>query len=292
VQPLAGLDVEKARGDVLQPETLREAFAGADVVFHLAARISIEGDPDGQVRAINVEGTRNVVEACLGVGVQRLIHFSSFHAFEQAPFDEELTEDRPPVSESAFPYDRSKVEGEREVLAGIERGLPAVILNPTAIMGPQDHGPSLMGEALLDLYGGKLPALVPGGSDWVDVRDVAAAAVASVELGRSGERYLLSGCWTTVAELAALVEKIAGAKAPRVTTPLWLARAGVPVMRLFSRVSGARPLYTHESLDRLVRSSRKVSHAKASRELGFEPRPLETTLDDTYHWFRSVGRLA
>jgi dihydroflavonol-4-reductase len=292
MQPLAGLDVEKAQGDVLQPETLREAFEGADVVFHLAARISIEGDPDGQVRAINVEGTRNVVEACLGAGVQRLIHFSSFHAFEQAPFDQELTEDRPPVSESAFPYDRSKVEGEREVLAGIEQGLPAVILNPTAIMGPYDYGPSLMGEALLDLYGGKLPAMVPGGSDWVDVRDVAAAAIASVERGRSGERYLLSGRWTTVAELASLAAQMTGRRAPRLTTPLWLARAGVPVMHLFGRVSGKRPLYTHESLDRLVRSSRSVSHAKASRELGFEPRPLETTLEDTYHWFRSVGRIA
>ncbi len=244
------------------------------------------------VEKVHVEGTRNVVDACLGAGVQRLVHFSSFHAFEQAPFDEELTEDRPPVSESGFAYDRSKVEGEREVLTGVERGLPAVILNPTAIMGPHDYGPSLMGEALLDLYGGKLPALVPGGSDWVDVRDVAAAAVASVDRGRSGQRYLLSGCWTTVTELAALVEKITGAKPPRITTPLWLARAGVPLMRLFSRVTGVRPLYTHESLDRLVRSSRKVSHAKASRELGFEPRPLEMTLEDTYHWFRSTGRLA
>jgi dihydroflavonol-4-reductase len=289
---LDGVDVERVTGDVLQIETLRDALDGVEVVFHLAARISIDGDPDGQVHAVNVEGTRNVVAACLDAGVRRFIHFSSFHAFTQAPFDEELTEDRSPVGPTAFAYDRSKAAGEREVLAGVERGLPAVILNPTAIIGPHDHRPSLMGEVLLDLYHGRLPSLVPGGSDWVDVRDVCDAAVAGVERGTPGERYLLGGGWTTVRELATLVESITGRKGPRFTTPLWLARAGVPFARLHSRLSGRRPLYTIESLDRLVRSSRCVSHAKAARDLGFAPRPLRATLEDAYAWFEAAGRLA
>lgn len=289
---LDGVELERVQGDVLRPETLLEVFDAADVVFHLAARISIEGDPDGRVWAVNVEGTRNVVEGCLRARVGRLIHFSSFHAFAQAPYDEELTEERPRVGSSSFPYDRSKAEAELAVMAGIERGLSAVILNPTAIIGPHDYRPSLMGEVLLDLYHGRLPSLVPGGSDWVDVRDVCDAALASVERGRVGERYLLGGGWTAVGELAALAESITGRKAPRLTTPLWLARAGVPFVKLHSRWSGTRPLYTHESLDRLVRSSRCVSHAKASRDLGFEPHPLRTTLEDAYAWFGAAGRLA
>ena len=232
---LDGMDLERVPGDVLRTETLLDAADGADVAFHLAARISIDGDPDGQVRAVNVEGTRNVVTACLRAGVRRLVHFSSFHALTQAPFDDELTEDRPPVGPSAFPYDRSKAAGEREVLAGIERGLPAVILNPTAIIGPHDYRPSLMGEVLLDLYHGRLPSLVPGGSDWVDVRDVCDAAVSAAERGTPGERYLLGGGWTTVGELAALAESITARKGPRLTSPLWLARAGVPFVKLHSR---------------------------------------------------------
>lgn len=288
---LDGVDVERAPGDVLRPETLRDAAQGADVAFHLAARISIDGDPDGKVRAVNVDGTRNVVAACLEARVRRFIHFSSFHAFRQAPFDQELTEDRPPVDSSAFPYDRSKAAGEREVLAAVERGLQAMILNPTAIIGPHDYRPSLMGEVLLDLYHGRLPSLVPGGSDWVDVRDVCDAAIAGVEQGRPGERYLLGGGWASVADLAAMAESITGRKGPRFTTPLWLARAGVPFARLHSRLTGKRPLYTHESLDRLVRSSRRVSHAKAARELGFAPRPLRTTLEDSYAWLDAAGRL-
>jgi dihydroflavonol-4-reductase len=288
---LDGVELERAEGDVLKVETLRAAVDGVDVAFHLAARISIDGDRDGQVHAVNVEGTRNVVAACLSAGVDRLVHCSSFHAFTQAPFDEELTEERPRVGSSAFPYDRSKVAGEREVMAGIERGLPAVILNPTAILGPHDYKPSLMGEVLLDLYHGRLPSLVPGGSDWVDVRDVCDAAVSALEHGTPGERYLLGGGWTTVGELAAVAESITGRKRPRLTTPLWLARAGVPFAKLHSRLTGRRPLYTQESLDRLVRSSRCVSHAKATRDLGFNPRALRTTLEDAYAWFATVGRL-
>ncbi len=286
-----GLEVTRASADVLEPRTLEPAFAGADAVIHTAGRISIEGDPDGSVRAVNVDGTRNVVRAALAAGVGRLVHFSSFHAFRQAPYDEPLTEARPPVGADGFPYDRSKAAGEREVLTGVERGLPAVILNPTAILGPHDHKPSLMGRVLLDLARGALPALVPGGSDWVDVRDVAGAAAAALERGRPGERYLLSGRWTSVAELAALAEAITGTPRPRLAVPLWLARIGVPFARLQARVAGTRPLYTHESLDRLVRSSRVVSHEKARRELGFDPRPLEETLADSYAWFRAAGAL-
>lgn len=288
---LDGVEVERVPGDVLRPETLGAAVDGVDVAFHLAARISIDGDRDGQVRAVNVEGTRNVVTACLREGVERLVHCSSFHAFAQAPYEEELTEERPPVAPSGFPYDCSKAAGEREVMAGMERGLPAVILNPTAIVGPHDYRPSLMGEVLLDLYHGRLPSLVPGGSDWVDVRDVCDAAVSAVEHGTPGDRYLLGGGWTTVGELAALAESITGRKRPRLTTPLWLARAGIPFARLHSRLSGKRPLYTQESLARLVRSSRFVSRAKATRDLGFQPRPLRTTLEDAYAWFATAGKL-
>src|SRR5205085_2170560 len=135
--------VEQVLADVLHPHSLQAAIAGADVVFHLAARISVLGDPGGWVRRVNVEGTRNVVNACLAAGVRRLVHFSSVHALSPHPREDIVDEDRPLYDEErAFPYERSKAMGEREVIEGVARGLDAVIINPTALLGPHDFGPS------------------------------------------------------------------------------------------------------------------------------------------------------
>ncbi len=286
---LEGLPIECVEGDVRDPVSLEGLVRGVDAVIHLAGRISIDGDPDGMVWRTNVEGPRNVAAACLSAGVRRLVHMSSFHAFRQEPIDEPLTEHRDRVGGDAWPYDRSKAAGELELERAVTQGLEVVILNPTAILGPHDYGPSLLGRALLDMIRGRTPALVPGGSDWVDVRDVAEAAVAALDRGGAGERYLLGGRWTTLATLARLVEEASGRPAPRLQVPGWIARAGVPLERWRARARGRPPLYTRQSLHALARSSRDVRHDKAARELGFRPRPLEETVRDTCAWFAERG---
>lgn len=290
-RPLEGLDVELVSADVLDRDSLERAFRGGDAVIHLAGRISIVGDPDGSVWRTNVEGVRNVVDACLGTGVPKLVHMSSFHAFRQDPFDEPLRETRPPVGATGYVYDRSKAAGEREVERGVEAGLDAVILNPTAIIGPFDFRPSLMGSALLDMYHGRTPALVPGGSDWVDVRDVAGATVAALERGGGGERHLLSGRWTTLRAFADLVADTTGRPAPRWTVPAGLLRGALPFVQGWARLSGGSPLYTRQSLDALSASSRDVRHDRARESLGFAPRPLESTVAETFEWYGSMGWL-
>ncbi|MDH3732122.1 MAG: NAD-dependent epimerase/dehydratase family protein [Gemmatimonadota bacterium] len=289
--PLAGLDLERREGDVLDPASLDAAFLGARAVIHLAARISIDGDPDGSVWRTNVEGPRNVVDACMRAGVERLVHVSSFHAFRQDPIDRPLTEERSRVGADGYVYDRSKAAGEREIDRGVAAGLEAVILNPTGIIGPFDFGPSLMGSAILDMYHGRMPALVPGGSDWVDVRDVAGAAIAALGRGDAGDRHLLSGGWTSLRDLAALVSRAAGRRPPRATVPGLVLRAGLPLVRIAARAGGVSPVYTRQSLDALTRSSRDVRHDRASRTLDFAPRPLEETLADALEWYGSVGML-
>jgi dihydroflavonol-4-reductase len=156
------------------------------------------------------------------------------------------------------------------------------------VLGPWDYKPSPLGEALLGLASGRLPALVEGGFDWVDARDVVAGAIAAEERGRTGERYLLSGRWLPMVELAGLVEEITGVRKPRFTCPMWMARAGAPVVECFCKVIGARPLYTSASLAAL-RSNRHVSHDKASRELGYSPRTLRETIVDTLRWHEEQG---
>jgi len=288
---IEGLDVERVRGDVFDPASLRAAFDGAEVVYHLAAKVSIEGDPDGIVHRTNVEGPRNVAAACLDARVKRLVHFSSIHAFVQRPFDELLDEDRPLVEDPReMAYDRSKAAGQREVLDAVRRGLDAVIVHPTAILGPFDFKPSPVGQVLLDLYHRRLPALVAGGFDWVDVRDVVAGAMAAEQRGRTGRNYLLSGEWKSVAELAALAEEVTGVRPPRFVAPFWLARLGVPFLTAFARVTGRRPLYTSDSLHALE-SNRRISCDRAVAELGYTHRPLRETIADAYAWFREAGIL-
>jgi len=288
---LAGLDVECVAGDVLDPATLREAFRGASTVFHLAALISIDGDRHGLVTATNVDGARHAAEAALACGVQRLVHCSSIHAFVQCGPSATVVESAPrALGARRAAYDRSKALGEQAVREVVARGLDAVIVHPTAVIGPHDYKPSRMGRLLLDLYARRLPALVPGGFDWVDVRDVAAGLLRAAEWGRGGESYLLSGRYVTLAGLARLVTDVTGVPTPRLSTPSWLARLAAPFSTAFGRVRGREPLFTVESLEVLAVGTR-VDCDKARRELGYSARDLRATLHDTYAWFAEAGRI-
>jgi dihydroflavonol-4-reductase len=289
--PLKELNVEVVNGDVCDIESLNRAFYGVDSVYHLAARISIVQNNWSVLEKINVTGTRNVIEACLKSGVRRLIHFSSIHALEQKPMNCPVDESRPLVKSSNYPpYDRSKAAGDEEILRGIEKGLDAIIINPTAIAGPYDYQLSLFGEALLALANGRLPALVKGGFDWVDARDVAEGAIQAEVRAVTGSRYLLSGHWASVSEIANLVAEISGIPVPKFVCPLWLASASAPLAVATARLLKQRPLFTPDSI-RALHSNRNVNHEKATRELGYTPRPLRQTIEDTLRWFAINGKL-
>jgi dihydroflavonol-4-reductase len=289
---LEGLDVEIVDGDVLDRESLRRAFDGADLVYHLAGVISITGDPKGTVRAVNVDGAENVARAALACGVRRMVHCSSVHAFDmRSPGLIDETSPRVPDDHRIHAaYDRSKAEGERRVRAVIDEGLDAVVVHPSGVMGPFDFEPSRMGRFFLMLYRRTLPALVSGGFDFVDVRDVVGGIIAAAGQGGRGESYLLSGHHRQVAEIAAEAEAVTGRRPPRLTVPMWLARTGTPVMRLVAAVTRAEALYTPESLETLRRPVR-VDNAKAKRELGFDPRPISDTVRDVYRWFAEQGTI-
>jgi dihydroflavonol-4-reductase len=290
-QAVDGLDIERFQGDVRDLESLCRAFQGADVVYHLAACISLSMADWPMLEAINVTGTRNVVEACLRTGVRRLVHFSSIHALVQEPLTIPVDESRPLVESRHYPpYDRSKAAAEREVRRGIENGLDAIIIYPTAIIGPYDYQLSYFGEALLAMAQRRLPALVTGGFDWVDVRDVVAGAMLAEEKAPAGASYLLSGHWVSMCDIAAMVKEITGVATSRMVCPLWLARIGAPFIKVISQLNGKRPLYTSVSL-RALKSNRHISHERATRELGYEPRPFRETLVDTLRWFEENGQL-
>jgi dihydroflavonol-4-reductase len=285
------LDLERISGDVLDEQSLIRAFADVDIVFHLAGRISIVTWDSKQVQAVNITGVQNVINACLASGAKRLVHTSSFHAYKQKPLDKPLDETRPLLDAGSYPpYNHSKAEGEKMVRAAIDRGLDAVIINPAGMLGPNDFKPSHFGKTILSMAKGKLSALVHAGLNWVDTRDVADGMINACEHARAGEKYILSGRWAKLEDITKQVSNSTGANAPRTVLPMWVAKSVAPMQAFSDRIVRRPPMFTPIAMEELE-SNPVISHEKASKELGYQPRALEQTIADTIDWFRSYGLL-
>lgn len=281
---LGRLGAEQVPADILDPASLRKAFAGADTVFHLAGKISIVGDPDGSVWRINVDGTANVAAAARAVGA-RLVHVSSIHAYDMSAPPLPIREDHARPGPKAYAYDRSKAAGEDRVRAEVAKGLDATIVNPTGIIGPGDHAPSRMGQVFLAIRDRRLPGMVRASFDFVDVRDVTASVIAARDHGAPGENHILGGHHVYLPDLAAMAARAAGVRAPRWNVPLWLAGATAPLAARFQR---GEPTFTSEAVGAL-RHGVPIDHGKAGRVLGHRPRALQETVRDIYDWFAQEG---
>lgn len=288
---LEGLEVEMVQGDVQNVNPLIQAFRGADVVYHLAAVISILADKTKLLHQVNVMGTRNVVEACLKSHVPRLIYTSSIHAIAEPPLGTVIDETMPFAPERAMgKYGQSKALATLEALKGVKKGLDVVVVCPTGVIGPYDFRPSEMGQLFIDFARRKLNAYIDGAYDFVGVRDVVMGHILACEKGQTGESYLLSGERVTVAELMLALEELSGVKAPRYKIPFWLAEAVVIFTPLYYRLSGAKPRFTSDSI-RILRSNSFISSQKARRQLGYSPRPIREAIADTIQWLKETGRL-
>jgi len=288
---LEGLDVQVVPGDIADPAALRALVDGVETVFHCAGRISIVGAEGGLVERTNVDGVRNVVRACREAGVKRLVHCSSIHAFSTHPKDKVIDETRElALGPRHAPYDRSKAEGQALVRDAVHEGLDAVIVNPGAVVGPFDFKPSRMGSVFLDIYHGRLPMLIDGGYNWVDVRDVARGAILAEQKGRTGESYLLTGNWTHIREVSRLIGTLGGRRTTQAAAPPCLAWAASWFSLGWGKIRGTTPKFTPAAIV-AIQSHRLISHDKATRELGYAARPLEDTVRDTLEWFRGAGLL-
>lgn len=290
-QSLKGIPLQKVPGNLLNKKSLESLVDGSEIVIHLAATISIRGMADRNLLAINIDGTRNLLEVIKQIPVRRFIHFSSIHALVQEPFDKILDESRTLALDDHILYNRSKAMSEKIVMEAIGNGLDGLIINPTSVIGPNDFGPSLMGRALIQICKNKLPGLVTGGYDWVDVRDIASGTASAIDKGRTGERYLLSGKWLALPDLVKIIARYYDTNNNWTILPYWLAELGVPFLKAYAWLRRAEPLYTAESLDIIKHSHRMISCDKARKELGYEPRSLEETMKDTIEWFKSNGYL-
>lgn len=269
-------------GDVRDPDSLAPLFdqAGPDtLVIHAAGIIDISGQLSPALRAVNVEGTRHILELCRAYGVARLVHVSSVHAIPELPRGQTIRE-----VEAFHPdqvvggYAKAKAEATQAVLDAAGAGLDAVVVHPSGILGPYDDGNNHLVHMIKTFLAGKLPGAVNGGYDFVDVRDVAKGCLLAAQRGQGGRCYILSGRFAEVKELLALAGRHIGRRVPPLL-PRPLARAAAPLLEAVALRKQERPLYTKYSLYTLT-SNANFSHERATRELGYRPRNLEHTVRD------------
>ena len=274
-------------GDVRDRDSLRPLFRGlADrevVVFHTAAIVDISGEVTPQMHDVNVNGTKNILALCREYGVKRLVYVSSVHAIPEKDGYAVLREvDRFSPQQVTGGYAKTKAEATQAVLDAAAQGLDAVVVHPSGILGPFDGTGNHLVQLVKEYAGGKLPACVKGGYDFVDVRDVAAGCLAAAEKGRSGQCYILSNRHYEVKEVLAMAKTLChGRRLP--VLPMWMAQAAEPLLGWVARVKKQRPLYTKYSLYTL-RSNDRFDHGKATAELGYRPRDLRQTVRDTLRW--------
>jgi dihydroflavonol-4-reductase len=282
--PIQGLDLETVEGDVLDPESLFRSMHEVKGVFHLAGLISIMPGANELVQQVNVEGTKNILKVAETVKVGKFVYTSSIHAIqrvEQGVIDETLPYD---PGNSYGTYDRAKAEATLEVQQAAQTGLDAVIVCPTGVIGPYDFRGSLMGDVIREAAISKPALYVDGAYDFVDVRDVADGLIAAAKSGRQGESYILSGQKISVRYLLETVREITGRHFFQMKIPFDLAKFAALFTPLYYSHARVNPRFTPYSLE-VLRSNSNISHAKASRELGYQPRPLYESIHDAVKWF-------
>ena len=283
-ESIHGLDVEAVQGDVLNLDSFFESLRGVRGIFHLAGVISILPGSNDFVHKVNVEGTRNVIRAAKEMGIQKLVYTSSIHAIkriENGVIDEALPYD-PDNPYGA--YDRSKAQATLDVLQAAQTGLEAVIVCPTGVIGPYDFRGSMMGHVIRTAAEKKPTLYVDGAYDFVDVRDVADGLIAAAEHGKRGESYILSGQRMSVRYLLETVREITGQGFMLMKMPFELAKWAAQFTPFYYRWTKTSPRFTPYSLE-VLRSNSNISHAKATRELGYQPRSLYESIADTVKWF-------
>lgn len=289
---IAGLDAEIVTGDLTDPELLVRAAVGCRFVCHVAADYRFwVPDPDAMLRA-NVDGAVAMVRAAAQAGAERIVHCSSVATLGQIG-DGTPADETTPTHEADFVgiYKRSKYLAEKAVLDLAWRdGVPVIVVNPAAPVGPRDIKPTPTGKMIRDAAAGRVPAYIDTGLNIVHVDDVAEGHVLALEKGRVGERYVLGAENMLLKDILALVCDVVHRRAPTIELPEALVWPAALVMEKFATLTGIAPMMTRDHL-KMARKKMFYSSAKATAELGYHPRPVRSAVEDAVAWFRANGML-
>ena len=290
---LAGLGLDFFEGDLRDRKSVESAIAGMRYAFHVAADYRLWARDPSEIFASNVEGTRNLMEEAMRAGVERVIYTSSVATIALRT-DGMAADETSPLREDQGigAYKRSKIAAERLVEAMVaERGLAAVIVNPSTPIGPGDVRPTPTGRIIIEAAKGRIPAFIDTGLNLVHVDDVASGHLAALRHGKIGERYILGGQDVLFSQMLRDIAGLVGRRAARVRLP-W--RALIPVAfvaEAVANVTGREPFAT---LDGVYMAKYRMFFAstKAEQELGYRSRRYTEGIDDAVRWFRDAGYLS
>lgn len=286
---LEGLPAERVVGDLRDPASLDAALCGVRRVYHVAADYRLWARTPDEIYQSNVAGTRNLLQAAARAGVERVVYTSTVATIavpREGALPNETTRAR--LDEMIGHYKRSKYLAEQEALQAAAQGLPVVIVNPTAPVGPGDAKPTPTGKIILDFLAGRMPAYVDTGLNVVPVEDVAEGHWLAAERGVVGERYILGGRNLTLKQILQTLADVGGRPAPRFRLPHAVALAAGLADEWLSRVLDREPRIPLEGV-RMARHRMWVDDARARRELGFAPGPVEAALERAVRWYEERG---
>lgn len=285
---LKGLNVRPVIGDILNLDSLRPAVEGVDWVFHVAAIADDWNHPADKVYRVNVEGTRNVLQAALDARVSRVVYTSSSSALGMPEEDGELLDETHAfnLKPTDWAYGHSKWLAMEVVDSFVEKGLPAVTVLPTAIMGPKDLK-FISGQLLVRVLKREILPFPEGGVNFIDMRDVAVGHISAAEKGRVGERYLLAAHNMAHTETAAIISRVIGVAARTIRLPRWSLPLLADVVTLLRRLGLQLPI----ERGRVLMSGKYIyyDNSKAVQELGLTVRPFAETVYDSYQWYVENG---
>ncbi len=287
---LDGIQVERVYGDLRDRNSLQKAVENCDYLYHLAAFVSIRNGDRRHLFDVNVLGTRWLMQAARKGGIRKVIHCSSFGAVGINP--DGASNEKWSVSpyELTTDYEISKTFAEKEVYKEIIKGLPAVIVNPSGIVGPWDFKPSLLGKTIIDFANGKMKGYVDGAFDFVHVNDVVQGHILAMEKGKVGDRYLLTGEEISIRQTLEWLEEITGIKKPSIKIPAGLMQRIAIVKDWVERIffPDVIPRFNYHSI-RLLQSGKKGDNSYAIRDLGLKPTPVMEAYQQAVDWFKEFG---
>jgi dihydroflavonol-4-reductase len=287
---LEGLNAERVVGDLQDLASLDRAMKGVRRVYHVAADYRLWTRNPDEIYESNVAGSKRLFEVAAQHGVERIVYTSTVATIVVPTHGAALPneETRATVDQMIGHYKRSKFLAELEAIKAAAAGIPVVIVNPTAPVGPGDWKPTPTGRILVDFLNGRMPAYVDTGLNLVAVEDCAAGHLLAADKGRIGERYILGARNMTLKEILAALAPIAGRPAPRVRLPHAVALAAGYADEFFARITGREPQIPVEGV-KMSRHRMFIESDKAQRELGYRPAAIEPALERAVRWYAENG---
>ncbi len=286
------LSCKKFYGDLNDIDILEKFCERCDVIIHSAAMISIGFDAYDRVYDVNFVGTKNLLDASINKKVKKFIFISTVNAYNKKPTDKIFNETRDLVKKGNA-YDMTKALAQQLVIS--TKGIETVSINPTSVLGKNDYKPSRLGKIVKAVYSGKLPFLVDGGLDIIDVEDLSKAIYSSISKGKDGESYLISGKYRSFKEIYKVIEKYQENKSRVFFFPRLMVELSLPLLSLFpigllkraAEVNGkffpGLENMTKEAIENIINFPKLIDNSKAKKDLGLKISPIDKTIRDTIY---------